>query len=314
MSVYTAVEAHELKSFLSRYPIGDLVAFQGICAGIENTNYFVTTTRERLVLTLFESLNERTLAYCLDLMGFLAARGLPCPRPIPDDSGHCLQTLKDRPAVLATRLPGLGVDRPTSTQCHAVGRALGRMHRLGRDFPATRPNPRSSRWWSQTLEAVSPRLTEEDLLLARSEIGFQSNRQRADLPRGAIHADLFRDNTLFVGEELTGIIDLYCACDDVLLYDVAITVNDWCSLPDGSLDEPLTRAFLDGYREERPFEAAEKKAWPAMLRAAALRFWLSRLHHQHFPREGAITHTKDPAVFRRILRRRAEPRSSLPAI
>lgn len=311
MSVYTPVAEHELKPFLARYSVGELVDAQGILAGIENTNYFITTSRERLVLTLFEALDGQALAYCLDLMGFLAERGLPCPRPVPDTSGRYLQTLKGRPAVLVTRLPGCGVNRPCTAQCHALGAALGRLHRLGEGFPGTRPNPRSSPWWGPTLETLSPLLTEQDLLLARNEIGFQSARRWTHLPHGTIHADLFRDNALFVGKELSGIVDLYGACNGILLYDVAIAVNDWCCLPDGSLDEPVARALLAGYQEERPFVEAEEEAWPVMLRAAALRFWLSRLYHQHFPRVGAITHIKDSTVFRDILCHHIEHRPGL---
>ena len=301
MSVYTPVQTHELKAFLAGYDVGDLVDFVGISAGIENTNYFVETTREKLVLTLFEELGEDELPYFLDLMAFLADHGVPCPHPMADRGGQYLQHLKGKPAALVKRLTGKDVAHPTPTQCEALGRELGRMHTVGREFNGLRENPRGRKWWRQTMTALEPHLSDADRALLREEVRHQDTYRYEDLPRGVIHADLFRDNVLFEDEQLTGIIDFYYACNDVLLYDVAVTVNDWCSDGEGRLDDERTLAFLNAYRAVRPTQALEQGAWPLMLRAAALRFWVSRLYDLHFPKEGELTHIKDPEVFKRIL-------------
>ena len=315
MSVYTPVGRAELESFLRHYDLGALVDFEGISAGIENTNYFVTTTAGEFVLTLFEALSAEELPYFLDLMAYLAEHGVPSAHPMPDEQGRYLRTLNGKPAALVQRLPGHNVEAPNPVQCAELGKAVGHMHVVGQDFPGRRDNPRGPHWWAETAAKVLPRLAPDAARLLEAELAFQRQHAHDALPRGVIHADLFRDNALFVGDRLTGIIDFYYACNDVLLYDVAVTVNDWCTTDTGELDSPRLDAFLDAYRQERDFTAAERAAWPVMLRAAALRFWLSRLQDQLFPREGELTHIKDPDVFRQILERRiaAGERLKLPA-
>lgn len=311
MSVYTKVERHELEAFLRHYSLGELVEFQGITAGIENTNYFVTTSRGRYVLTLFEALSMDELPYFLDLMAHLAEHEVPSAHPEADDTGRYLRILNGKPAALVMRLEGKSVENPNPAQCAALGKALGHLHVVGQAFQGYRENQRGPHWWVETSEQVLPRLTGLEAELLANEITFQKKHRHNTLPRGVIHADLFRDNALYIGDRLTGIIDFYYACNDVLLYDVAVTVNDWCSHVDGRFDETRLQAFLDAYRQERQFTDAEQTAWPVMLRAAALRFWLSRLYDMHFPREGEITHTKDPTTFQQILQQRIAHQDSL---
>lgn len=311
MSVYTKVEQHELEAFLRHYSLGNLVEYRGISAGIENTNYFVTTDHGRYVLTLFEALSFDELPYFLDLMAHLAEHDVPSAHPEADDEGHYLRTLNGKPAALVMRLEGKSVEHPNPAQCAALGKALGHLHLVGQSFTGYRENQRGPHWWVETAEQVLPRLSDEDAELLDNEIEYQKQHMHDNLPRGVIHADLFRDNALFTGDRLTGIIDFYYACNDVLLYDVAVTVNDWCCDENGHLDPPRLKAFLEAYHQEREFTDDEHPAWPVMLRGAALRFWLSRLYDMHFPREGEITHIKDPLVFRRILTRRIACQDSL---
>ena len=304
MSVYTTVERDELEAFLSHYRLGDLVGYEGISAGIENTNYFVTTSQDQYVLTLFEALASDELPYFLDLMAHLAEHDVPSAHPMPDEQGKYLRTLKGKPAALVRRLAGHNIESTNPTQCAEIGKALGHLHVVGRAFNGHRDNLRGPHWWQVTAQHLMPKLGPEEAALLQTELDFQRQHRHDALPKGVIHADLFRDNALFVNNHLTGIIDFYYACNDVLLYDVAVTVNDWCTLPDGSLDPARLTALLAAYQSERPFGEAEQAAWPVMLRAGALRFWLSRLTDQYFPREGEITHIKDPGVFRRILEQR----------
>ncbi len=304
MSVYTRVEPQQLRDFLLSYALGELVTYCGVSAGIENTNYFVTTREGEFVLTLFESTPYQHLPYFLDLMAFLAEHGVPSAHPLADREGRYLTTLCGKPAALVRRLKGSDVHEPGAAHCAALGKALGHLHRVGGSFSGRRDNDRGAAWREATAHKVLPKLNPDDAALLREELHYQKQNPCAGLPQGVIHADLFRDNALFVDSELTGIIDFYYACNDALLYDVAVTVNDWCGDAYGALDEHRKRRLLDAYARERPFDAVERAAWPAMLRAAALRFWLSRLHDLHFPRRGEITHTKDPQVFKRILRER----------
>jgi len=304
MSVYTTVSDDVFKSFLANYSIGQLVSLNGISDGIENTNYFVETTQGQYVLTLFETLSHTELPFFLDLMAHLNENQVPSAHPIGDNQGQYLKTLCGKPAALVQRLSGKSVITPNRQQCTAIGRALGHAHIVTANFNGQRDNQRGPHWWQVTGHKVMPHLSEQQKQLLDDELAFQTEHRNDNLPRGTIHADLFRDNALFDGETLTGIIDFYYACNDVLLYDVAVTVNDWCSHDDGCLDTDRCAALLEGYQTERQFNDAEIADWSLMMRAAALRFWLSRLQDKHFPRKGEMTHIKDPAVFEQILRDR----------
>jgi homoserine kinase type II len=314
MSVFTTVTPDELSAWLRHYSIGTLVTLAGIRAGIENTNYFVATTSGRYILTLFEKLAPHELPFYLNLMAHLAGNGVPCPRPIPNLDNELLGTLNGKPAALVSYLSGKDLDRPAPEHCAQVGATLARLHLAGMSYPQTMENPRGAKWWKAVMPDVLPFLPSEDAALLQEEVRFQSLYRFADLPRGVIHADLFRDNVLFDSGRLAGVIDFYFACTDVLLYDVAITVNDWCLADGGRLDVARTEALLGAYREIRPFTALERGAWPVTLRAAALRFWVSRLYDFHLPRPGALTHAKDPGHFRQVLRQHLAHERELPRL
>jgi len=313
MSVYTRVDRPALETFLDDFDAGALVEYSGISAGIENTNYFVTTTKGRFVLTLFEQLSRDELPFFLELMAHLAEHGVPTAHPQADRHGRYLGELCGKPAALVERLSGSSVEHPNSAHCAAIGAALARLHLAGQSFPRGRANPRGPHWWREAVARVHDRLEADEAARLDDEIAFQFTHRHDALPRGVIHADLFRDNALFEGERLTGIIDLYYACTDALLYDVAVTVNDWCVTEARELDPARTRTLLEAYASVRPFTPAEHASWPAMLRAAALRFWLSRLVDLHFPRTGELTHTKDPDAFGRLLAAHARGTPALPA-
>ena len=306
MSVYTRVNDADLADFLGHYAVGELIDYTGISDGIENTNYFVTTSGGRYVLTLFEQLSAAELPYFLDLMAFLAEHDVSSAHPIADRQGHYLRTLKDKPAALVQRLSGYTVEKPNPAQCAALGAMLGRLHAVGHEFTGHRDNDRGPHWWHDTSEKLDGHISTDDRQMLDAELAYQAGLRHRQLPRGVIHADLFRDNALFLDDDLTGIIDFYYACNDVLLYDLAVTVNDWCSTGKGALDPQRSTAMLQAYCAQRPVSDEEIAAWPVMLRAGALRFWLSRLHDKHFPKEGEITHIKGPEVFRRILTQRIE--------
>lgn len=301
MSVYTTVTHTELTAWLDDYNVGTLTDLQGISAGIENTNYFVFTTAGRYVLTLFEKLTAAELPFYLGLMAHLANHGIPSARPLPSRSGALLGALNGKPAALVSFLPGRDIARPEEVHCAAVGTMLARIHLAGRSYASRMDNPRGLDWWQEVMPEILGFLPQDEAKLLRAEVEFQSGCSFEGLPRGAIHADLFRDNVLFEGARISGVIDFYFACTDVLLYDVAICVNDWCVTPEGALDERYARVLLAAYQETRRLAPVEPHAWSAMLRAAALRFWISRLYDFHLPRPGELTHAKDPAHFRRIL-------------
>ena len=314
MSVYTPVTAEELEAWLTRYAVGGLVSQSPIATGIENTNYFVTTTKGRYVLTLYERLPAEELPFYLNLMAHLARAQVECPAPIRDRTGTLFGTLNGKPASLVTRVDGAPVLAPDVPHCAAVGAALGRLHVASGTYRARLTNRRGPAWWRQAARAVRPYVDPGQSELLAAELKFLTGFTKVRLPRGAIHGDLFCDNVLFVSDRVSGIIDFGFAATDFLAYDLAITVNDWCvAKPDsGALVPEHVAALVGAYDAVRPLTADERAQWQALLRAAALRFWLSRLYDLHLPHPGELVHAHDPAHFERILRHRIDNRVCLP--
>jgi homoserine kinase type II len=315
MAVYTNVSFAQAEALFQRLGLGALSDLQGIRSGIENTNYYAQTTRGQWVLTLFERLSSAELPYYLKLMQHLAAHGVAVPAPQADAAGALVHELAGKPAAVVTRLPGSHRLRPQAEQVAQVGEMLARMHLAGADFAMQQDHPRGLAWWQATVPQVLPFVTTEQATLLRDELAFQQQLAASAagqaLPRGVIHADLFRDNVMFddtAGDDrLCGFFDFYFAGTDTLLFDIAVCLNDWCSeLSTGALDEPRARAFVAAYESRRALASAEQRLLPALMRAAAFRFWLSRLWDWYLPREAALLQPKDPAHFERLLRQRID--------
>lgn len=314
MSVFTRVDRRTLEDFVARFDAGRLMSFKGISEGIENTNYFVTTERGEFVLTLVEQWPAAEVPYFIELMSWLAARGIPSARPIADREGRTLHTLLGRPAALVERLRGESTEEPTEADCARVGAVLARLHRAARGFAMHREDRRGMAWRVETAGRLYPELDADSAAMLRDELAHHAALDWRGLPRGVVHADLFPDNVLFHQGEITGVIDFYYACNDLLVYDVAITVNQWCTLPDGALSDARAGAVLAAYHAVRPLELAERAAWPDMLRYGALRFWISRLKDKIFPKEGHLTTIKDPDAIRVILEHRRGHHDELTAL
>ncbi len=309
MAVFTPVTLDDIIPWAARFPIGKVTSLRGISSGIENSNFFLGTDRDEFVLTIFEKLSFEQLPFYLNLMRHLAGRGVLVPAPIASDRGEIINALHGKPAAIVTKLHGDWQPSPQPVHCHEVGAMLAKMHVAAQDYPLYQPNLRGLAWWRETTPVVLPYLPDDAQNLLRAEMHFQealaaSTLYRA-LPNGPIHADLFRNNVMFDGERLSGFFDFYFAGCDTWLFDVAVTVNDWCiDLATGATDPARVRALLDAYRAVRPFTTEEHEAWPALLRAAALRFWLSRLYDYYLPREAEMLTPHDPTHFERILRHR----------
>jgi len=302
MAVFTTVSEAELTAWLADYSLGQLLELQGIASGIENTNYFVTTSNGRFVLTLFEKLTADELPFYLNLMAHLARHGIPCPNPVANRRNQFLGKLKGKPACIVSRLRGKSTSAPNHAQCTAIGAMLGQMHIAGQSFSQIMPNPCGAAWRAATAPRVRPFLDATQAALLDSEVALHTRQYPVTLPQGAIHADLFRDNVLLDEDCVGGLIDFYFACNDALLYDVAITVNDWCMNSDSGLDAQRTLALLRAYHAVRPLLDGERDVWPLMLRLAALRFWLSRLYDMYLPRDGELINAHDPRRFELILK------------
>ena len=315
MAVYTEVGFEQADVFVQGLGRGRVSALHGIGAGIENTNYFVSSEQGEWVLTLFERLSSEQLPFYLRYMQHLAQHGIPVPEPQADAGGQILHRLCGRPAALVNRLPGRHVLAPEATHIAQMGEMLARMHLAGADFALRQPHLRGLDWWIATVPEVLPFLDDERARLLSDELAFQrevaASSAAAALPHGAIHADLFRDNVVFDEldgqDRLSGLFDFFFAGIDTLLFDVAVCLNDWCiDPPSGRLLEDRAAAFCDAYQRVRPFSGSELRLMPALLRAAAFRFWLSRLWDLHLPRDAALLQAKDPTHFERVLRERIE--------
>ncbi len=309
MAVFTPVEPAEVQSFLHEFDLGDLTELEGIGSGIENTNYFVGTTRGRYVLTLFERLGFEQLPFYLALMHHLAAHGIAVPDPMPGRDGQALRRLKDKPAALVTRLRGSSVLRPQPRHCAQIGECMARMHLATRDFAPSQPNLRGLEWQRGIAPRLAPLIEPSQRLLLEAELAHQSllaaSPEHASLPRGAVHADLFRDNALFDQDRLSGVFDWYFAGVDTWVFDLAVALNDWCiELDTGVFDAERRAALLDAYQRVRPLQPLERELLPDALRAAALRFWVSRLGDLHLPRDAQLLQPHDPTHFERVLRQR----------
>ncbi|OGB20437.1 MAG: homoserine kinase [Burkholderiales bacterium RIFCSPLOWO2_02_FULL_57_36] len=317
MAVFTSVSLDDLAQWARQFPLGKVLAIKGISSGIENSNFFVTTEAGEYVLTIFEKLTFEQLPFYLYLMRHLADRGILVPAPVANTEGEILNSLHGKPACIVTKLEGKCQMAPTPVHCAEVGTMLAKLHLAARDFKMRQPNLRGLDWWNETTPTVLPYLPDDSQHLLRAEMHFQeafaASEPYHQLPRGPIHADLFRNNVMFDGDRLTGFFDFYFAGCDTWLFDVAVTVNDWCiDLDSGALDVARAREMLDAYHAARPFSAAEQIAWQPMLRAGALRFWISRLYDFYLPRDAELLTAHDPTHFERILRKRiTEPAPSL---
>lgn len=321
MAVFTPVSDDDARALLTRYQLGDLVSLRGITAGIENTNYFLHTTHGEYVLTLFEVLTQEQLPFYIELMHHLAQRGIPVPEPQTLRDGTRLTTLHGKPCAIVSRLPGGYEPAPGAAHCSLAGDTLARAHLAARDFALVQPNLRGLAWWQQTVPKVLPFMHDDQAALLQNELAAQTEAAATAtwraLPSGPAHCDLFRDNVLFAGTfeapRMGGIIDFYFAGCDTWLFDVAVSVNDWCIVRDtGEFVPGLAQAWLAAYAAQRPFTEEERQAWPLMLRAAALRFWVSRLYDFHVPRPAQTLKPHDPRHFERVLL--ARHRGALPAL
>lgn len=319
MAVYTDVSFDEAGALARELGLGNLLAMEGCHSGIENTNYFIDTEQGPYVLTVFERLNFEQLPFYLALMKHLAARGLPVPDPATNPAGVYLHTLHGKPTTVVNRLPGSSALAPTQAHCAAMGGMLARLHLGAADFPRCQANLRGLSWWNETVPLILPCLDPQQAVLLRSELAYQNHvaasASYAALPGGPIHADLFRDNVLFIAPPaagaadrppvLGGIFDFYFAGVDRWLFDIAVALNDWCvDLGSGASDQARSTAFLSAYSGQRRLTGAERALLPAMLRAGALRFWISRLWDLHRPRAARMLKPHDPGHFERVLRQR----------
>jgi homoserine kinase type II len=305
MAVYTEVGEDELAKFLAGFDLGEMMSLKGIAEGVENTNYLLHTKRGYFILTLYEKrVKKEDLPFFIGLMEHLAARGINCPQPVKNKNGAALGELAGRPATLVTFLVGLWIRRPNVSHCQALGEAMAALHKAGDGFKLRRANALGYASWKGLALSVSGRADEiaPDLAaLIKEEASEIEKAWPKGLPEGVIHADLFPDNVFFLGKKLSGLIDFYFACNDLLAYDIAICLNAWCFEVDGSFNVTKGRALLSGYNNVRKLSAKEIAALPLLARGASLRFLLTRAIDWLNVPPGALVRPKDPVEYQKKL-------------
>jgi len=312
MSVYTPISDSEFSEILTTYSLGNFISAQGIKAGIENTNYFLNTTKGEYVFTLFEKINLKQLNFYILLLQELSSAGIACPQPHLDINKQLINRIKSKPYTIVSRLKGKNLTSVNIDQCKAIAIELAKLHTASLSVSNSSneilQNRRGKVWRENTAKKLINKLSSNEAKLLSHEMAFYQSFDDSELPKGIIHADLFKDNALFEDGQLSGIIDFYDACYDSYLYDIAITVNAWCidTGKNGKLNKTLTTAFLESYQSIRAFSEAEIKAWPIMLRIAAMRFWLSRLKDSLIVNpltsgQDTLTHCKNPKEYQKIL-------------
>ncbi len=301
MAVYTEVGEDQLAKFLAGYDLGELMSFKGIAEGVENTNYLLHAKRGYFILTLYEKrVKKEDLPFFIGLMEHLAARGINCPQPVKDKNGTALGDLAGRPATLVTFLEGLWIRRPNVVHCQALGEAMAAMHKAGGGFRLRRENALGHASWKSLAQSAAGGADKIAPGLAALIQGEASDIEKSwpkGLPEGVIHADLFPDNVFFLGKKLSGLIDFYFACNDLLAYDIAVSLNAWCFEVDGSFNVTKGRALLSGYNAVRKLETKEVAALPLLARGAALRFLLTRAIDWLNVPPGALVRPKDPLEY-----------------
>ncbi len=305
MAVYTVLSRADIEALIRAYSVGELTHFRGIGEGVTNSTYFIDTTLGQWVLTVFEELDYAELPFFMQLMDHLAAHGLPVIHPVARDDGGFLSEVRGRPCALVYRLAGASVFEPGPAHCESLARVVAEMHRLAPSSGLSRPNPRDLAWIAASRKRLAPVLKAEQLALFDAELATQRNASALfeDLPRTLIHADLFRDNVLFQARRVTGVIDFFYACEEYILFDLAVICCDWCFDTDDCFHSDRWAAFITAYHHRCRLGQPEIDAWPRMLAAAALRFWTSRLVDYHFPRGAAAPNVHDPSPFERLLSR-----------
>lgn len=301
MSVYTPVSSAELELFLTAYPVGALVSYSGIESGITNSNFWLKTEAGDFVLTLFEHHQPAELDYILGLQHHLAEQGVACATPVVDELMRYYSTLNNRPAAINNRITGEVCRQLTARHCASIGSELAKFHMAGKSYAKARSNPCGGAWRSTIQQLVSPLLQADERKLLQDELKAYQSVEKHRLPSGPTHCDLFHDNCLFESDHFNGIIDFDYACNEAFIYDLAIALNDCCIREDGSFIKSFRDSFLMAYSSIRPLQTIEQDMLGLMLRLAATRFWLSRLHDKYFPLAGEMTFTKDPDEFKKIL-------------
>ncbi len=314
MAVYTPLSAPQLKQLIAAYPIGQVIGFTGIADGIDNTNYYVDTSSGHYILTIFEQYSTLDVQYFLHLLQFFQHGELPVPMPVQSSDNQQFKLWHNKVYALFHRLPGKSVQQTQSIHCRQIGNALGQLHRFGQAYTNARSNP----WGFSQIQHIGQQqlsnLPAGDADLLSDELNFQQQQNYQQLPSGVIHADLFTDNALFTDQQLSGIIDFYSVCRAPLLFDLAITVNSWCLDGNHYLDSSKVSSLIHAYQQQRSLTSAEQQYWPAILRAAALRFWLSRLLFQHSRQNAQLTLDKDPNVLKCLLIKHRENMSFCQAL
>ena len=301
MSVYTKITKDALSDHLENYSIGQLVEIEGISDGIENTNYLLTTTKNEYIFTIFENIDKRIADKYLKFMNHLHEQEFKCALVESTNTDQLSIDISNKPSAIIQKLDGKSITETNASHCELVGELLSEFHQKSSNFKSSLVNSRDINWKIETIKKLNNSISKRQTEIINASLKLDRQLNEKELPKGKIHADLFRDNVLFNNDNISGMIDFYYSCDGILLYDIAVVANDWCTSSDGSMDQKKLHKLFTGYEKNRKIQDNERGCFPFALASAGLRFYLSRLHDLHFPKIGEMTHIKDPSFFENIL-------------
>ena len=306
MAVYTSITEKELKLFLDQYCVGDLENFQGILEGIENTNYKIKTSKDNYILTIFEKrVNSKDIPFFVKLQNYLANKNFSCPMPIVNKKGLIINSINGKLCILISFLNGKKIKNKSRIHCNQVGNILSILHYNTKNYPEKRPNNMGLSQWNDILsKCKSITFTNDNHLfnLIDNELIFLKTNWPSNLPKGIIHADAFQDNIFFIKDKFSGLIDFYFACHDFLSYDIALAINAWCFNENSELEIENLQSLIQGYEKKRKITPKEKESLSILLRGAAIRILLTRLHDKLFHSESAFVQPKDHTEYLKILK------------
>ena len=306
MAVYTDISDAQLVEYLAQYDLGELLSCKGIAEGVENSNFLLHLSDAPYILTLYEQrVSKDDLPFFMGLMEHLAEKGFTCPMPVHMKNNQVIGELSGRPSAIVTFLEGMGVRDPNPDQCVKAGRTMARLHEAAADFQIVRKNALDPAGWQPLLDGNIHRADEVEPGLAsliKQQYRTILDEWPDDLPSGVIHADFFKDNVFFLNDDVSGVIDFYFACNDILAYDLAIGINAWCFSDSFNFQPELALAFVEGYQSVRELSSEEKRALPTLMRGGALRFLSTRLNDWLNVPADALVLPHNPKAFSARLR------------
>ncbi len=296
MAVFTYLQTSEIKNILQDYNLGRLVKFYGIKEGIENTNYFIKTSKNKFILTIFEKrVKKKDIPYFVKLMDLMNVKGFKCPKPIRNIRNQSIFKIKNKPAIIVSFLDGKSKNKLNISECYNIGVQVGKFHKIASKLPIKRKNTLNSKLWHKIYNQTKKTYPKYSFKLKKYLTAYEKNKPRK-LANGIIHADLFPDNIFFKNKKFAGFIDFYFSCNENYLYEIAVCINALC-FGRKNVVKIKAKKFIDGYQKVKKINNIEFKYLNVLCLGAAIRFFVTRLYDLRNTPKNAKIKKKNPNEY-----------------